>query len=93
VRGFWSLTLYNKLHFFQPNELKRYSPGTKNKTLQTGVDGSLTIYVSAVPPDKDKVSNWLPAPKDDFSLYVRSYWPEATILNGQWTPPATVKIK
>jgi len=22
VRGFWSLTLYNEHHFFQPNEIK-----------------------------------------------------------------------
>ena len=31
VRGFWSLTLYNEHHFFHPNELNRYSLGTKNK--------------------------------------------------------------
>ena len=30
VRGFWSLTLYNDLHLFNPNTLKRYSLGTKN---------------------------------------------------------------
>jgi hypothetical protein len=87
VKGFWSLTLYNKFHFFQPNELKRYSLGTKNKTLQYGPDGSLYLFVSAIPPEKDKQSNWLPAPKDDFSLYVRSYWPEAAIMEGKWKPP------
>ena len=31
VNGFWSLTLYNAQHFFHPNDLKRYSLGTKNK--------------------------------------------------------------
>ena len=31
VNGFWSLTLYNEHHFFAPNEIKRYSLGTKNK--------------------------------------------------------------
>jgi hypothetical protein len=93
VKGFWSLTLYNKFHFFQPNDLKRYSLGTKNKTLQYGAGGSLTIYMSATPPDKEKMSNWLPAPKDEFSLYVRSYWPEAAIMNGQWTPPPVVKTR
>jgi hypothetical protein len=91
VKGFWSLTMYNKFHFFEPNQLKRYSLGTKNKTLQYGPDGSLNIYVSATPPDKDKMSNWQPAPKDDFSLYVRSYWPEAAITEGKWTPPAVEK--
>ncbi|HEY2503489.1 MAG TPA: hypothetical protein VGI68_19280 [Mycobacterium sp.] len=34
------------------------------------------------------LSNWLPAPDGDFSLYLRAYWPEAEILEGRWTPPA-----
>ena len=93
VKGFWSLTMYNKFHFFEPNDLKRYSLGTKNKTLQYGANGSLTIYVSSKAPDKDKLSNWLPAPSDEFSLYVRSYWPEAAVLEGKWTPPPVVKAK
>jgi len=93
VKGFWSLTMYNEHHFFEPNKLIRYSLGTKNKDLQKGSDGSLTIYVSATPPSQDKMTNWLPSPKGDFSLYVRSYWPEDAILNGTWTPPAVVKVK
>lgn len=92
VQGFWSLTLYNEHHFFSPNELARYSIGTKNKSLQPNADGSLTLYVQSESPGKDKESNWLPAPKDaDFSLYIRAYWPEPAALNGQWTPPAVVK--
>jgi hypothetical protein len=93
VKGFWSLTLYNHHHFFSPNELKRYSVGTKNKTLVKGPDGSLTIYVQSTPAEGDKRANWLPAPKENFVLYVRSYWPEESILNGSWTPPAVVKVK
>jgi hypothetical protein len=91
VNGFWSLTLYNEQHFFAPNELKRYSVGTKNKTLQHGPDGSLTIYVQADPPADAHRANWLPAPKGaDFSLYVRAYWPKAAVLDGSWTPPAVL---
>jgi len=93
VKGFWSLTLYNQHHFFSPNEIKRYSVGTKNKTLVTAPDGSLTIYVQSTPPEGDKRANWLPAPKEDFVLYVRSYWPEEGILNGNWTPPVVTKVK
>jgi hypothetical protein len=93
VKGFWSLTLYNQHHFFSPNEIKRYSVGTKNKTLIKGADGSLTIYVQSNPPEGDKKANWLPAPKENFDLYVRSYWPEETILNGTWTPPVVTKMK
>src|SRR5262249_45500176 len=77
VNGFWSLTLYNRNHFFEPNALKRYSTGTKNSALKFSADGSLTIYVQADNPGPDKETNWLPSPKDaDFSLYVRTYWPK-----------------
>ncbi len=94
VKGFWSLTLYNANHFFEPNTIKRYSVGTKNKDLKTNGDDSLTISVqSEEPRDPVQRANWLPSPKTgDFSLYVRSYWPDAAIASGQWMPPA-VKVK
>jgi hypothetical protein len=93
VNGFWSLTLYNEHHFFAPNELKRYSLGTKNKTLKPNADGSLTILVQAdAPADPAQHTNWLPAPKADFSLYVRAYWPKAEIMDGTWTPPPVQRV-
>ncbi len=87
VNGFWSLTLYNKEHFFHPNDLKRYSLGTKNKTLKRGSDGTLTLYAGAKSPGADKESNWLPAPEGPFSLYIRCYWPKEDVLNETWKPP------
>jgi hypothetical protein len=88
VRGFWSLTLYNRNHFFEPNALVRYSLGTKNKGLKYGGDGSLTLYVQPDDPGGDRHDNWLPSPAGaDFSLYVRTYWPEDAIRSGAWTPP------
>ena len=66
--------------------------GTKNKTLVTARDGSLTIYVQSTAPGGEKRANWLPAPKETFSLYVRSYWPEERILNGTWAPPAVTRV-
>ena len=51
------------------------------------VDGSLTLYAGAKSPGKDKEANWLPAPDGAFSLYLRAYWPEEAVLNGQWKPP------
>jgi hypothetical protein len=93
VDGFWSLTLYDAEHFFAPNDLKRYSLGTKNKRLVANADGSLTIYVQADPPPEAQRANWLPAPKDaDFSLYMRAYWPKAAIVDGSWTPPAVQRM-
>ncbi len=91
VKGFWSLTLYNENHFFENNKIDRYSLGTKNKGLQKNADGSVTIYVQKNPPSADKMSNWLPSPASNFTLYQRCYWPEETILNGTWNPPAVVK--
>jgi hypothetical protein len=92
VNGFWSLTLYNEHHFFAPNEIKRYSVGTKNKDLKRNADGSLIIYVQAdAPADPAQRANWLPAPEGgDFSLYIRAYWPQAPVTDGSWTPPPVV---
>ena len=94
VKGFWSLTMYNQHHFFEPNAIKRFSVGTKNKDLERSADGSLTIYVQADPPtDALQRANWLPAPRGEFSLYIRAYWPDAPIVNGQWTPPPVRSAK
>jgi hypothetical protein len=88
ANGFWSLSMYDKNHFFPPNPIKRYSLGTKNKTLKMNPDGSLTIYVQNASPGAEKESNWLPAPADEFSMTIRTYWPKPEVLSGDWTPPA-----
>lgn len=94
VNGFWSLTLYNRFHFFEPNDIKRYSLGTKNQSMKYNVDGSLTLYVQAVRPAAEWADNWLPSPKNgEFSLYIRAYWPKEEAINGNWTPPAVVRAK
>lgn len=92
VNGFWSLTLYNEHHIFTPNELNRYSLGTKNKTLQYNEDGSLTLFAGALPPGNERDSNWLTAPGTTFSLYIRAYWGKEAILDGSWTPPLIERI-
>lgn len=93
VKGFWSLTLYNEHHLFQPNELNRFSLGTKSKSLQYNPDGSLTLYFGARSPGKEKETNWVPAPDGTFSLYLRCYWPDKAILDGSWMPPNVMKLK
>jgi hypothetical protein len=93
VKGFWSLTLYNDVHFFHTNPLNRYSLGTKNKTLKFNADGSLTLYAGAKSPGKDKESNWLPAPQGTFSLYIRAYWPDKAVIDATWQPPTIVMVK
>jgi hypothetical protein len=87
VHGFWSLTMYNPEHFFAPNDLARYSLGTKSKDLAYEPDGSLTIHVSHESPGAAHESNWLPAPAGDFEMTIRTYWPKTEVNNGTWTPP------
>ncbi len=58
VNGFWSITLYNEHHLFAPNDLHRYSLGTKSKSfLKYNPDGSLTLYFGAKSQGKDKEVN------------------------------------
>ena len=81
VKGFWSLRLYDKHHFFAPNDHDRFSIDTKNSDLAYGADGALTIFVQHQPPDSGRITNWLPAPRDEFSL-VRTCWPTSAALDG-----------
>ena len=92
VQGFWSLTLYDEHHFFAPNDLDRFSLGTKNQDLQTNEDGSLTIFVQHESPGSARESNWLPSPAGEFSLFLRGYWPEPAVLTGEWAPPPVLPI-
>ena len=74
--------------------LNRYNVSQRNK-FTTNPDGSTDIYIQADSPGKAKESNWLPAPKDDFVLMMRLYWPkekDPTILNGSWKIPGVKKV-
>ena len=57
VKGFWSITLFNRQHFFATNALNRFSLGTKSKGLRFEPDGSLVIHVQNERPTDDKLSN------------------------------------
>ncbi len=93
VDGFWSLTMYNAQYFFAANPINRYSISARN-SLKTNADGSTDLYIQADSPGKGKESNWLPAPKDDFVLMTRMYWPREkppSILDGSWKIPGVKK--
>jgi hypothetical protein len=89
VDGFWSLTMYDKDYFFVDNPLNRYTLSARNK-FKTNADGSVDLYIQHESPGKDKESNWLPAPKDDFVLMMRLYWPKEnppSLIDGSWKIP------
>jgi hypothetical protein len=44
--------------------------------LKRDADGGLTLLIQNEFPGKDKESNWLPAPKGPFIVYMRLYWPK-----------------
>lgn len=92
VDGFWSLTLYNPEHFFAPNELGRYSLGTKSGSMTYAADGSLTLHIQHEPPAEGQQANWLPAPRGAFELTLRAYWPKSGIADGSWTPPPVHQV-
>ena len=87
------MTLYDADHFFAPNQLNRFSLGTKNKQIKLNSDGSLTIFVQHTQPSSDRQTNWLPAPKGDFELFIRAYGPKDEIMNGTWSPPPVLRAK
>jgi hypothetical protein len=89
VGAFWSITMYNTKQFFVPNPIDRYAIGDRDN-LKSNDDGSVTIYIQHESPGPDKESNWLPAPKDEFTLFMRLYFPRKEIMDGTWKmPPVT----
>jgi len=91
--GFWSLTMYDANYFFVDNPLNRYNVSSRSK-FKANADGSIDLYVQNESPGKDKEANWLPAPKEDFILMLRLYWPEdkpPSLLDGSWKIPAVAE--
>jgi DNA sulfur modification protein DndE len=86
VKGFWSLTMYDDHMFFVDNPLHKYTVSPRNQ-LKLNDDGSLDLYVQHDSPGEEKEANWLPAPSDPFILALRLYWPDASVVSGQWKPP------
>ncbi len=86
VGAFWSVTVYNKDGFFEPNKLNLYSKN--NVTGKKNVDGSMTIHFGGDPG----ADNYLPI-TEGWNYLVRLYLPETKILEGDWSPPAAVPAK
>jgi hypothetical protein len=93
VGAFWSVTMYDaKKRLMVENPLNRYKIGSADK-LKADADGSVTLYIQADSPGKDKESNWLPAPKEPFYMLMRMYLPKIEVLNGQYEIPGVTPVK
>jgi len=93
VGAFWSTTMYDaKKRLMVENPINRYKIGSADN-MKAGSDGSITIYIQADSPGKDKESNWLPAPKEPFYMLFRMYQPDIEVLNGQYELPGVQRVK
>jgi hypothetical protein len=95
VNGFWSISMYNEKILFAANPINRYCLGSlSDPPLIKNPDGSIDIYIQRDSPDSAKMTNWLPAPASgSFSLTLRLYWPEESVLDKSWVPPAVSPVK
>lgn len=91
ANAFWSFTMYDAEGYMVANPINRNAIGDRSN-LKTNADGSVDIYFQNTSPGKDKESNWLPAPKGEFNVLLRVYWPKEEMLNGSWEAPAVKKI-
>jgi hypothetical protein len=80
VDAFWSVSLYNKAGFFDPNDEGAYSVNSLTGT--PNPDGSFTIHFGGDP----KSVNHLPI-AEGWNYTVRLYQPRKEILDGTWTFP------
>ena len=92
TNAFWSLTMYNNQQFFVANPINRYAISPHLGPMKYNADGSLDIYIQNVSPGSAKESNWLPAPSGGFNLILRVSWPQESVLNGSWLPPAVQQV-
>jgi len=86
VKGFWSVTVYDKNRFMVPNKLDVYS--YNNVTAQKNSDGSIDIHFGGDP----KAKNYIPI-TPSWVYIVRLYRPDSSILEGQWKFPKAFEIK
>jgi DNA sulfur modification protein DndE len=100
--GFWSLTIYDSDGKLVPWPVNGDSNGwnavgdpyVQNHKPCFNSDNSLDLYLQATPPPAGSKQrcNWLPTPATGgYIAFLRMYWPDQTILNGDWIPPGIVR--
>lgn len=86
VDGFWSISVYNKDGFFEPNPQGAYS--LNNLTAKPDDDGSYTIQFGGC---GEGVANCLPI-MPGWNYAVRMYRPRQAILDGSWKFPEAAPV-
>ena len=81
VDGFWSVTVYNRDGYFDPNPDNAYS--VNSLTAKKAADGSVTIQFGGC---DGRTPNCLPV-MDGWNYTVRLFRPRADVLEGRWRFP------
>ncbi|HEY7284872.1 MAG TPA: DUF1214 domain-containing protein [Vicinamibacterales bacterium] len=89
--AFWSLTMGDARNRFVPNPINRYSVSDHCGLAQND-DGSVDVYIQSGAPEGHE-SNWLPAPRGHFILWLRVYVPGQAILDGTYEVPPVVRAQ
>jgi hypothetical protein len=89
ARFFWSATMYRlPERLLVDNPIDRYSIGDRTPGVVYDADGGLTLYVQhEQPTEPDQAANWLPAPDGRFTIAIRLYGPDESVLTGGWKLP------
>lgn len=77
--------------------INRYVIGS-DVDMKRNPDGSVTIYIQADSPGKDKESNWLPSPRESMILVISAYAPGPAMVESlsnpsAYIPPPVVAVK
>ncbi len=88
VDGFWSISVYNKDGYFQPNDLNVNS--VNNVTGKKADDGSITVQFGGC--SADGPDNCIPI-TEGWNYIVRLYRPRAEAVNKTWTLPDAAPVQ
>src|SRR5262245_48663584 len=97
--AFWALRMFDATNSYPvPNPINRYVLGSDYPNMNKNSDGSLTIYLQADNPGKDKEANWLPAPRGPFLLILGTYAPGQQLIDSlsdasAYVPPPAVPVR
>lgn len=91
ARAFWTLSLYDDMQQLVANPAGRHAL-TSRDGLRRNRDGSIDIVVQRQRPPRAQQANWLPAAEGPFNLVLRLHWPQPTALDGNWVPPAVMRV-
>ena len=86
VDAFWSITVYNRDGYFEPNPYDRYS--FNSITATTDDDGTVSIDFDV---DDHGYANHLPV-VDGWNYAIRMYRPRQEIIDGRWAPPEPTPV-